>query len=165
MTVAHRYLIGYVYARTHSQTGGLLQIWLLRRLGTLLSLQPILLGLILFTRRFWIEGGVLIGFGLFIIIFFEFHTHMKTRHPQRKSLSAITKDSLDTFTTAAKRVRSRGGDEETTSLVSSAKGHGRNRGSMASVLEMMSVTLAVMPSPSPNRGPIPLRASLNFFIY
>lgn len=30
---------------------------------------------------------------------------------------------------------------------------------MASVLEMMSVTLAVMPSPSQTRGPVPIRMS------
>src|ERR1700722_1250543 len=155
---AHRYLIGYVYARTHSQTGGLLQIWLLRRLGTLLSLQPLLLGLIFLTRELWIEGGILVGTSLLIIIIVECYTHRKTRLPGRNSLSPITRNSLDTFASTAKLSKSRSVDDETTSLVSSARAT-RARGSMASVLEMMSVTLAVMPSPSPRRGPIPLRSS------
>jgi hypothetical protein len=35
-STAHRFLVGYVFGRTRSQTGGLLQIWLLRRFATLL---------------------------------------------------------------------------------------------------------------------------------
>ena len=153
---AHRYLVGYVYARTHSQTGALLQIWLLRRFGTLLAFQPILLGLILLSRNFWIEGGILIGSGVAVIIFVEFYASWKTRLPGQKALSAITQNSLHTFAGTARPSNRPNVDEESTSLVSSARG-ARTRGSMASVLEMMSLTLAVMPSPSPFRGPIPLR--------
>src|SRR5271155_3213779 len=94
---AHRYLIGYVYARTHSQTGGLLQIWLLRRLGTLLAIQPLLLGLILLSRKFWIEGGILLGTAVVVIIFVKSYTTWKTRLPGRKSLRPIAQDSLRTF--------------------------------------------------------------------
>jgi len=154
-STAHRYLVGYVYARTHSQTGGLLQIWLLRRFGTLLSLQPLLLGLIFLSREFWVEGGVLIGIGVIVIVFVESYTHRKTKLPGRGSLSAITRNSLDSFASAAKYTNLRNFDGESASFVSSAK-VARARGSMASVLEMMSVTLAVMPSPSPQRGPVPL---------
>jgi calcium permeable stress-gated cation channel len=156
---AHRYLVGYVYVRTLSQTGGLLQIWLLRRLGTLLSLQPILLGLIFFSREFWIDGGVLVGVGAAVLVFVESYTHWKTKLPGRRSLSAITRDSLDAFANAEKHTNLQNADGESGSLVSSAKVP-RARGSMASVLEMMSVTLAVMPSPSPQRGPVPLSTSL-----
>lgn len=156
LPVAHRFLVGYVYARTHSQTGGLLQIWLLRRFGTLLAFQPGLLGLIFLSRHFWIEGGFLAGAGLAVIIFVESYTSRKTRLPGRASLSAITKDSLDTFQKTSTTVNRTSVYEESASLVSSAPGM-RTRGSMASVLEMMSLTLAVMPSPSPSRGPVPLR--------
>ncbi|KAF5374939.1 hypothetical protein D9758_000569 [Tetrapyrgos nigripes] len=152
--VAHRFLIGYVYARTHSQTGGVLQLWLLRRFATLLSLQPILLGLIFLSRQFWIEGGVLVGVGVMVILFVEFYTTWKTRLPGRNSLSPITRNSLETFQNLAKRPGSSEG--EGASLVSSPIGT-RTRGSMASVLEMMSLTLAVMPSSSPTRGPVPLQ--------
>ncbi|KAF8167474.1 hypothetical protein B0H34DRAFT_18533 [Crassisporium funariophilum] len=151
--IAHRFLVGYVYARTHSQTGGLLQIWLLRRFGTLLSFQPILLGLVLMTRHFWIEGGVLVGTGVFVIIFVESYTTWKTRLPGRKSLSPITQNSIDTFASAADRYI----DHETDTINGSSLPGTRTRGSMASVLEMMSVTLAVMPSASTYRGAVPLQ--------
>lgn len=151
--LAHRFLVGYVYARTHSQTGGLLQLWLLRRFGTLLSFQPILLGLIFLSRHFWIEGGVLIGTGVFVILFVEIYTSAKMRQPGRKSLSPITRNSLERFQTGADR---RGGSETDTVSGSSVPGT-RTRGSMASVLEMMSLTLAVMPTSSNYKGPVPLR--------
>jgi hypothetical protein len=104
----------------------------------------------------WIEGGILAGVGVAVIVFVESYTNWKTKLPGKKSLSAITQDSLDTFASTARPFSRRNVDEESTSLVSSARG-ARTRGSMASVLEMMSLTLAVMPSPSPSRGPVPLR--------
>ncbi|KAJ7145847.1 hypothetical protein C8R44DRAFT_655846 [Mycena epipterygia] len=157
--VAHRFLVGYVYARTHSQTGGLLQIWLLRRFGTLLAFQPILLGLIFLSRRFWIEGGVLVGVGFFVIVFVEAFAIHKTRLPGRRSLTPIARDSLDSFAASARpsAAKRRTVDDETTSLVSSARPGHRPRGSMASVLEMMSVTLAVMPPRKPEQVSLPLK--------
>lgn len=151
--IAHRYLVGYVYARTHSQTGGLLQIWLLKRFGTLLSLQPIILGLIFLSRRFWIEGGILVGTGIGVIFFVEAYATWKTRLPGRDSLSPITRESLRTFEITAKTSR-RTIDEEGISHISSARSAQR-RNSMASVLDMMSVTLGVMPST--HQGPVPLQ--------
>ncbi|GLB35780.1 putative calcium-dependent channel, 7TM region, putative phosphate [Lyophyllum shimeji] len=155
--IAHRYLIGYVYGRTHSQTGGLLQIWLVKRLGTLLSFQPILLGLIFLSRTFWIEGGVLVGSGVLVIVFVEAYTAWKMRLPGRNSLSPITQDSLNTFEITAWNPSRRGVDDEGTSHGSSSGRNTRTRGSMASVLEMMSLTLAVMPSNTNYRGPVPLQ--------
>lgn len=151
---AHRFLIGYVYGRTHSQTGGMLQIWLLKRLGTILAFQPLILGLIFLSRRFWIQGGVLCGVAVFVVLFVEIYCTLKTRLPGRRSLSRITIDSLDAFARSAKP-STPDADEENTSLVSSGR-NTRARGSFASVLEMMSLTLAVMPSPSQSRGPVPL---------
>ncbi|KDQ63154.1 hypothetical protein JAAARDRAFT_147164 [Jaapia argillacea MUCL 33604] len=156
--IAHRYLVGYVYGRTLSQTGGLIQIWLLRRFGTLLAFQPLLLGLILLTRRLWPEGGVLVGGAFLIIAIVEGYTRWKTREPGVTALSGIARNSLDAFKNAARPARGRDVDEESTSLVSSSNRPTatRMRGSFASVLEMMSMTLAVMPPPSKQRGPIPL---------
>ncbi|KAJ7223061.1 hypothetical protein GGX14DRAFT_426660 [Mycena pura] len=157
--IAHRFLVGYVYARTHSQTGGLLQIWLLRRFGTLLGLQPILLGLIFLSRTFWIEGGVCVGTGLAAILLVEVYAVIKTRQPGRRSLAPITRESLRSFHAAARPSRRRTVDDESASLVSSANarpGH-RTRGSMASVLEMMSLTLAVMPPRKPENVTLPLK--------
>ncbi|KAF8910016.1 hypothetical protein CPB84DRAFT_1764373 [Gymnopilus junonius] len=150
--IAHRFLVGYVYARTHSQTGGLLQIWLLRRFGTLLSFQPILLGLIVLSLRFWIEGGILLGTGAFVILFVEVYTNLKTRLPGQNSLSPITQNSLETFTSGAERYL----NTETDTVNGSSLPGNPTRGSMASVLEMMSVTLAVMPSSSSYQGAVPL---------
>ncbi|KAF5352644.1 hypothetical protein D9756_005814 [Leucocoprinus leucothites] len=152
--VAHRFLVGYVYARTHSQTGGLLQLWLLKRFGTLLSFQPILLGLIFLSRTIWIEGGVLAGIGVVTVLFVEIYTAMRLRLPGRGSLSPITRDSLDHFASAADRYLVEGADATTND--SSSRGP-LVRGSMASVLEMMSLTLAVEPSAPTYRGPVPLQ--------
>lgn len=152
---AHRFLIGYVYGRTHSQTGGLLSLWLLKRFGTILAFQPLILGLILLSRRLWIEGGILCGVALFVALFVETYCTWRTRLAGRRSLSPITKDSLDTFTKTARPTACPDSDEESTSLVSSNRTT-RARGSFASILEMMSLTLAVMPSTSQARGPVPL---------
>ncbi|KAK0208655.1 hypothetical protein DFS33DRAFT_1304877 [Desarmillaria ectypa] len=154
--IAHRFLVGYVYGRTLSQTGGLIQIWLLRRFGTLLAFQPILLGLIFLANEIWIEGGVLIGTGVVVMLFVEAYTSWRTRQPGRRSLSVVTQNSLDTFISSASQTRRLVVDEEESSQKSSS-GVRRTRSSMASVLEMMSVTLAVMPSSSTTRGPVPLQ--------
>ncbi|KAG0702753.1 hypothetical protein DFH29DRAFT_999137 [Suillus ampliporus] len=136
--VAHRYLIGYVYARTLSDTGGLLQIWLLKRLGTLLALQPLLLGVILLSRRLWIEGGIL-----------------STRLSSLQALPESTQESLSVFRRALEPNGCTDTDDENRSMITTRGNHAR--GSMASVLEMMSLTLAVMPSASSHRGPLPLQ--------
>ncbi|KAI0347698.1 hypothetical protein BDW22DRAFT_1479635 [Trametopsis cervina] len=157
--IAHRYLIGYVYGRTRSQTGGLLQIWLLKRFGTLIAFQPLVLGLIFLSRSLWIEGGILCGTAAFVVTFVETYCRWRTRTPARTALSNVTQDSLETFGRSAKPKEARDTDEESTSLVSSARNtrrRGSSFGSFASILDMMSLTLAVMPSPTENRGPIPL---------
>lgn len=122
----------------------------------MLSFQPILLGLIFLSRRIWIEGGVLAGTGVVIILFVEIYTALRLRLPGRGSLSPITRDSLDHFASAADRYLV--DDPEGTTNNSSTRGP-LVRGSMASVLEMMSLTLAVEPSAPTYRGPVPLRAS------
>ncbi|KAI0686067.1 hypothetical protein BC835DRAFT_1408645 [Cytidiella melzeri] len=154
--VAHRFLVGYVYGRTRSQTGGLLQIWVLKRFGTLVAFQPLVLGLIFLSRRLWIEGGVLCGTALFVVVFVETYCRWRTSLPGKKSLSNVTQDSIDTFARAARPNEPREIDEESTSLVSSSRATRLRRGSFASILDMMSLTLAVMPSPSQSRGPVPL---------
>ncbi|KAG2159608.1 uncharacterized protein EDB93DRAFT_1236924 [Suillus bovinus] len=153
--VAHRYLVGYVYARTLSETGGLLQIWLLKRMGTLLALQPLLLGLILLSRRLWIEGGILLGIALVVAGIVEVYTIHKTRLAGFQTLSESTQESLRLFCRALESDDRTDTNDETRSMIT-ARGN-RTRGSMASVLEMMSLTLAVMPSASNHRGPLPLR--------
>ncbi|KAA1467838.1 hypothetical protein DENSPDRAFT_770262 [Dentipellis sp. KUC8613] len=153
--IAHRFLVGYVYGRTSAPTGGLLQLWLLKRIGSVLALQPLLLGLILLSRRLWPEGGALVGIAVLLVLFVEGYTTLQTRQPSRQSLSIVTQNSLDTFTKKARPVGNRSIMEGSPSIISSARA-ARARGSLASVLEMMSATLAVMPSPSQLRGPVPI---------
>lgn len=130
-------------------------MWILKRFGIILAFQPLVLGLILLSRDFWVEGGILCGAALFVVLFIESYCTWKTRLPGRRSLSPITRDSLNTFSRAARPTTPRDIDEESTSLVSSGR-HTRARGSFASVLEMMSLTLAVMPSSNRTRGAVPL---------
>ncbi|KAG8960047.1 hypothetical protein FRC03_007124 [Tulasnella sp. 419] len=156
--VAHRFLVGYVYGRTGvGQTGGLLQLWILRRLGTLLALQPFVLGIILLSRELWGLAGILLGAAFLIVVFMEAYTWYRMRLPGRNSLSPIARDSLENLARATS-LRSRSpSKEEGLSLVSSRLTHSRRpRSSMASILDMMSLTLAVMPSTSRTRGPVPL---------
>ena len=160
--IAHRYLVGYVYPNLlGNQNGGLTQIWFLRRLATLLCLQPLLLGLMLLSHQVWTLGGISVGAAVLIVIFVEVYATMRLRRPGLKSLSPVTRDSLQKLaTTLRRRPGSAGGDEEGSSLVTgSARLHRtRTRGSMASVLEMLHVTLAFMPSQSRTRGPVPLQS-------
>lgn len=107
-------------------------------------------------------GGVLVGCAVGIVIVVEVYCERKTRMPSVKSLTPITRDSLDSFS-RAQRDGLPGAREDDMSLLSSggprSAGDGQMRGSIASVLDMMSLTLAVMPSTSRGRGPIPLRKS------
>jgi calcium permeable stress-gated cation channel len=160
LTSAHRFLVGYVYVRTHSQTGGLLQLWLLRRFAALTGLQPLILGLILLSRRLWPEGGALCGCALAVLLVAEFYCARQSRLPGLASLGPLTRRSLETFGKTAKPSHKRGTDEENTDLVGDDAGmNPRARGSFASVLEMMSITLAVMPGKF--EGPVPLRKYLS----
>ena len=158
--LAHRFLVGYVYGRTRSQTGGLLQIWLLKRFASLISLQPILLGLILLTRKLWIEGGVLVGAGLFTLIFVEVYTRLKERSPGRSALNPVSQHALESFGKAAKPTQFAVLEPSTPSIISSGRA-ARTRGSFASVLEMMSMTLAVEPSHYQQLGPVPISTLLS----
>ncbi|KAI5123599.1 hypothetical protein M0805_003416 [Coniferiporia weirii] len=152
--VAHRFLVSHVYGRTDAPTGGLMQIWLLKQFATVATLQPILLGLIFMARRLFIEGGVLAGCGFIAAIAVELYTHWKTKLPGRKTLSAVTLNAIDRFRERALPGNQSASDSEGTSLVSVPRV--RQRGSMASVLEMMSLNLAVIPTPHETRGAVPL---------
>ncbi len=84
-----------MYGRTRSQTGGLLQIWLLKRFASLIALQSILLGLILLSRELWPEGGALVGAGVFTLLFVEVYTRLKERSPGRRALNPVSQHALE----------------------------------------------------------------------
>jgi len=154
--VAHRYLIGYVYGRTDAgQTGGLLQLWLLRRFGTMLSLQPLLLGLILLSRRLYALAGILLAAAALIVISVEVYTEWQTREPGVGSLSPMTRESLDTFTRAIHEAEPQlPVGEQGSGSPSRSRRESRPRRSIASVLDMMAASLAI--GPSGTHGPVPL---------
>ncbi|CAE6487932.1 unnamed protein product [Rhizoctonia solani] len=159
--VAYRYLVGYVWSRTDApSTGGVLQLWLLRRFATLLALQPALLGLILLSRRLWILAGILFGAALVIILIVEGYCGYRSRNPPERKFSPVVRDSLATFRRSVQESRSKRRltmDEDGTSLVSSPMERGGvPRGSIASVLDMMSITLNVMPSPNRPKDAVPV---------
>jgi hypothetical protein len=110
-----------------------------------------------FSRRLWPEGGTLVGTGGLTIFFVEVYTHIKGRLPGRAALSPVSQHALESFRKAAQPSNPAVLEEESTSIVSS--GRARTRGSFASVLEMMSTTLAVVPSRYQQHGPVPLRTS------
>lgn len=153
---AHRFNIGYVYGRTDATTGGLMQLWLLRRFTTIVTFQPILLGLIFMTRHIFIEGGILVGVGAVTIVATETYTSWKMSVPGMASLNNVTQAALDIFEETATFGLQQGSDSGRTSVASPIQApRMRTRGSMASVLEMMSLTLAVMPTPQQARGTVP----------
>jgi hypothetical protein len=163
--IAHRFLIGYVYGRTDSgQTGGLLQLWILRRFATLLSLQPLLLGLIALSREKWILGGIMVGIAVAIVILVEWYCYSKLKKPGPNSLSPVTRNAIETYVRSARpagMLGSIGSNEKASADESSSRQKGKDRrrqnGSISSVLDMMSITLAVMPGARRNRPPVPLR--------
>ncbi|KAF8527839.1 hypothetical protein BU17DRAFT_73534 [Hysterangium stoloniferum] len=155
--IAHRYLVGYVYARTDSgDTGGLLQIWLLPRLADLVALQPLLLGLILLSRHLWVLGGILIGAAMVIVSIVEGYAWYKLRQLTIKTVSSSTLDSVAQWNRAASSVESQYSVNVSSHTIIPRRSLPLPRSSMASVLEMMSRTLAVMPSSTKGHGPVPL---------
>ncbi|KAG8704088.1 hypothetical protein FRC09_003778, partial [Ceratobasidium sp. 395] len=159
--VAFRYLVGYVWTRTNApSTGGLLQLWLLRRFATLIALQPLLMGLIFLSRRLWALAGVLLGAALLIVLIVEGYCTYKSRSPPERDFSPVVRDSLATFKRSMHGSRARRRltiEEDGTSLVSSPmERNGIPRGSIASVLDMMSITLNVMPSLNRTRDAVPI---------
>lgn len=126
-----------------------------------------LLGLIFLSQRLWVLGGILTGIGAFLLFAIELYAVMRSRPPARKTLPPATRQSLAMYNHIAMRRAEEGEEEnkstsnEQASLTSRERlSQARSRGSLASVLEMMSITLATMPSSSRNRLPVPLGKSL-----
>ncbi|KAH9178520.1 hypothetical protein EDB89DRAFT_1926998 [Lactarius sanguifluus] len=113
--VAHRFLVGYVYGRTRSQTGGLLQIWLLKRFASLIRTaahSP---------RIDPAQEAPSVGAGVFTIIFVEVYTRLKERSPGRRALNPVSRHALESFGKAAKPNQPAVLDEESPSIVSSGR--------------------------------------------
>lgn len=161
--IAHRYLVGYVYGRTdRGQSGGLLQLWMIRRFATMTALQPFLLGLILLPFREWTLAAVLLGTATVIILFVETYTGVRMREPGVKSLSESSRESLDELSREIK-IRRHDDDGEKPlpvapeSETSPPRQPRRTVASMASVLDMIADTLALPRGAARQRTAIPLR--------
>jgi hypothetical protein len=135
-----------------------------------MSLQPILLGLIFLSRSLWVLGGILTGVGTFLLISAEVYVMLRIHSADRKQLPNTALQSLTLFQHIASNQRSNSDGEtksssnidEQASLASRERlSQLRSRGSLASVLEMMSITLATIPSRSRNRLSVPLGKNLN----
>jgi len=157
--VAQRYLAHYVYGRIgQGQTGGLLHIWLIHRFATLVALQPLLLGLILLSRLQWVLSGILLGTALLIVVCVETYARHRLRSYSRSRLNQNARNALQHFESVARprglpRFLNGNGVGVLTPASSSTR---RPRTSIASVLDMISLTLAIMPSSTRVRGPLPL---------
>ena len=103
----------------------------------------------------------MIGVGAVTIFIVEIYTTYKTRLPGRKTLNEATIESLETFQATAHSKRRAIEEEESIDNTDVQPRPVYHRGSFASVLEMMSITLAVAPSNSQSRSAIPLGGYFN----
>jgi hypothetical protein len=118
------------------------------------------MGLELLSRELWPEGGTLVGGGVLIVLLVEAFSWWKARRPGHKALHPVTREALAAFSRGAKPHKGvPDDDDDAISAESSHRTAHRARGSYASVLDMMSQTLAVHPSAYDRRGPVPLRES------
>jgi hypothetical protein len=158
--------VGYAYGRGGvGEHGGALQIWLVRRFASIVGLQPMLLGLIFLSQRIWALGGILVGVGTLLPVATEIYASVRSRDPQGRTLSSADRRALTLFRHISLRTTQEMNTvEEETSNSRGEQGSVtsrerltqlRSRGSLASVLEMMSITLATMPSRLRNPLPVP----------
>ncbi|ORX33503.1 hypothetical protein BD324DRAFT_658318 [Kockovaella imperatae] len=93
--VAGRYMIENVCVDKH---GGFISptlgLWVITRFGLLLSLQPLLYGLILLSRREWAIGSVSLALALITVLLVSGLTFLRYPSPRRKDLPIRTKNAL-----------------------------------------------------------------------
>jgi hypothetical protein len=76
---------------------GYLALWLIRRLGWCLGLQPFLYGLILLLRREWAIGGVSCGIAILAFILSEALTARRLPERRHSRLNSATRSKSDTI--------------------------------------------------------------------
>jgi len=103
------------------------------------------------------------GVALLIICVVEGYASWRLRKPGRRSLGAVTAHSLRAYEDSARprRTVAQTSDKSTITNTSDRPRRRNAHTSISSVLDMMNITLAVMPSPARNRGPVPLRKRYN----
>ena len=106
------------------------------------------------------------GVALLIVCVVEGYASWRLRKPGRRSLSGVTRHSLRAYENSARPRRGPLPASEEKSTITNTSDRPRRRNahtSISSILDMMNITLAVMPSPARNRGPVPLRKLCNLY--
>ncbi|WVO15731.1 hypothetical protein L204_103393 [Cryptococcus depauperatus] len=94
--IASRYMISHVFLDSAGgHIGTLAALWTVRRLGWVLSLGPVLYGLILLSRNEWALGGISLGVAGATVILSEILVISQYLPSQRKRLAPNTHRALD----------------------------------------------------------------------
>ncbi|WVF70155.1 hypothetical protein IAT40_004943 [Kwoniella sp. CBS 6097] len=92
--VANRYMMEHVFVDP-SRSGTGLQLWTVRRFGWTLAIQPLLYGLIMFSRNEWALGAVSLAVSFIALTLSELLTVVRFRSATRKRLLPRTREALD----------------------------------------------------------------------
>ncbi|WVQ97737.1 hypothetical protein IAU59_004851 [Kwoniella sp. CBS 9459] len=92
--VANRHMIEHVFVDP-SHSGTDLHLWTIRRFGWTLALQPLLYGLIMFSRNEWVLGAVSVAVAFVALTLSELLTVVRFRPSTRERLSPGSREALD----------------------------------------------------------------------
>ncbi|KAJ9103109.1 hypothetical protein QFC21_002531 [Naganishia friedmannii] len=152
--VASRYLATFADCSLFGSSGGRLAILLIRSLAVVLLCQPVLLGLILLSRREWAIGGASLGVALAGLMLFE------GLLVWRKGRStALSRTEHAKFRLFAKRLQSHAVepiDNMSIDRPSELENSGRRRRSNATIFELMS-DLLLPSNQTRSQGHLPLK--------
>lgn len=150
--IAGRYLATYVDCTLHGGSHGRLAISMLWNLGWVLCLQPLVLGLVILSRREWAIGGASLGVALAGLIVFEALARTKCRTPR------LSEDDRDRVRKFADSIKGHAGeliDDFEESAQSEPSGTRPRRRSNATIFELMS-DLLIPAERRRGRGFLPL---------
>lgn len=150
---ASRYLATFTDCSLLGSSGGKLVIWLLRSLALVLLCQPVLLGLILLSRREWGIGGASIGVAVVGLLLFEGLVWKQGR------TATLSRTEHAKFRLFAKRLQSHAVepiDNMSIDRPSDFENSGRRRRSNATIFELMS-DLLLPSNQTRSQGHLPLK--------
>ena len=151
--VTGRYLATYADCTLYGGSHGRLAISILWKLGWALCLQPLLLGLVIVSRREWAIGGASLGVALAGVTIFELLARTKCRTPR---LSKEDRDQLRKFTQSLKGHTGELIDDFEESNQTEHSGTRSRRRSNATIFELMS-DLLIPSERRRSRGFLPLQ--------
>lgn len=152
--LACRFLATYTDCNLHGSPGGQVAIGLLWILGWTLCLQPLLLGLVLLSRREWRIGGASVGVAVAGLIVFEVLVRSKCR---RRRLEREDLDRMHSFAQRLKKQTVELVDDGTPEPESDLPASDNiRRRSNATIFELMS-DLLIPSERRRSRGPLPLQ--------